>query len=155
METLPDKITATVQEVFSTMIMMEVAPETPTTGDINPLLESVSGLIGLAGTHRGMLAIHLPAQLAKEVTGNFLGMTVESIDDDVRDAIGELANILGGNIKTHLSANGKDIKLSMPTTIYGEEYNYQSHEEGVAMVLPFITTTQTRFLVELTIKKEE
>lgn len=154
MENLPEKIATSVHEIFSSMVMMDIVSEAPIRGEINPLQNTITGMIGLAGTHKGMLAIHLPEMLAKKVTGNFLGMAVEEIDNDVQDAIGELANMLGGSIKAILSDNGKDIKLSMPSTICGQEYRFQSHLEGEAVVVPF-TADESQFLVELRIKKEE
>lgn len=48
------------------------------------------------------------------ITGSFLGMEVEAINADVEDAIGELANMLGGNVKTILLENGRNINLSLP-----------------------------------------
>lgn len=154
MENLPDKIMSSVHEIFSSMVMMDIVPGAPILGEINPLQNTITGMIGLAGTHKGMLAIHLPESLAKKVTGNFLGMEVEEIDDDVQDAIGELANMLGGSIKAVLTENGKDIKLSMPSTICGKEYQFQSHYEGESVIVPF-AAEDSKFLVELRIKQEE
>jgi chemotaxis protein CheX len=153
-ENLPDKIMASVQEIFSSMVVMDILPGAPILGEINPLQSTITGMIGLAGTHKGMLAIHLPEALAKKVTGNFLGMDVDEIDNDVQDAIGELANMLGGSIKAILSENGKDIKLSMPSTICGQEYRFQSHYEGESVIVPF-AAEDSQFLVELRIKKED
>lgn len=154
MENLHDKIMASVHEIFTSMVMMDIVPGAPLLGEINPLQSTITGMIGLAGTHKGMLAIHLPEALAKTVTGNFLGMEVEEIDGDVQDAIGELANMLGGSIKAVLSDNGKDIKLSMPSTISGKEYRFQSHYDGESVIVPF-AAADSQFLVELRIKKEE
>jgi chemotaxis protein CheX len=153
-ENLPDKITTSVHEIFSSMVMMDIVPGSPLRGEINPLQSTITGMIGLAGTHKGMLAIHLPETLAKKVTGNFLGMAVEEIDNDVQDAIGELANMLGGSIKAILSDNGKDIKLSMPSTICGQEYRFQSHYEGESVIVPF-AAEGSEFVVELRSKKED
>jgi chemotaxis protein CheX len=143
-----------VHEIFTSMVLMDIVPGDPIRSDINPLQSTITGMIGLAGTHKGMLAIHLPESLAKRVTGNFLGIEVEEIDNDVQDAIGELANMLGGSIKGILSDNGKDIKLSMPSTIWGKEYRFQSHYEGESVVVPF-AVEDSQFLVELRIIKEE
>ena len=154
MNQLSGKIIASVAEIFSSMIMLETKPGKPQQGEINPLQATVTGLVGLAGTHKGMLAVHIPEELAKTVTGNFLGMPIEQIDDDVQDAIGELANMLGGSLKSMLSENGKDIKLSMPSTIYGKEYRFQSLTTGESTVIPF-RTEGAQFLVELKIQKEE
>ena len=66
-------------------------------------------------------------------------MEVEEINDDVQDAIGEIANMLGGNLKTILSDRGKDIHLSLPSTIFGDEYAFSSQAEVDQVILPFQT----------------
>ena len=79
-------------------------------------------------------------------------MEVEEIGPDVEDAVGELANMLGGNIKTILSQNGRDIELSMPTTISGKEYDFQPTKDAEQVVIPFLTEAG-RFIVELQLEK--
>jgi chemotaxis protein CheX len=44
----------------------------------------------------------------------------ESVDDDVRDVLGELANMIGGNMKCGMTAG---VKLSMPTVLDGSDYD--------------------------------
>jgi len=85
-------IVAATEEIFSSMIMLEVSPGESFQREDSKLTDSVSGIVGLAGEIKGMLAIHLPKQAALDVTTAFLGMDVEEIDEDVCDAIGELAN---------------------------------------------------------------
>jgi chemotaxis protein CheX len=109
-------------------------------------------MIGLAGTHKGVLAIHIPNHVAIAITSSFLGMDVDEINDDVRDAVGELANMLGGNVKTILSQNGRDIDLSLPSTIAGHEYGFKATTDVDLVILPF-QTEQGRFLVELQLEK--
>jgi len=62
--------------------------------------------------------------------------------------------MLGGNLKAILTENGKDIKLSLPSTIFGQEYRFQSHAEGESVVIPF-AAEDSRFLVELRFTREE
>ncbi|WP_163339236.1 chemotaxis protein CheX [Desulfopila sp. IMCC35008] len=121
-----NRIIESAQEIFSTMIMMEVAVSDKEVSGSMSLVDSISGVIGLAGTHKGVLAIHLPIKVAMGITSSFLGMDVDEVNEDVEDAVGELANMLGGNLKTILSENGRDIDLSLPTTISGKEYEFQS-----------------------------
>jgi chemotaxis protein CheX len=129
------------------MIMLEVTPGDPYKRMDLSLKNSISGIIGMAGSIKGLLAIHLPNQTALEVTTAFLGMDVENIDDDVRDAIGELANMLGGSLKSALDPKGSDIKLSMPSTICGEEYSIESISNADVVTVPFELEGNT-FLIE-------
>jgi len=142
------------QEIFSSMIMLDVAAGEPFKRTNAPLQNSISGIIGLAGNTKGMLAIHLPQATALAVTAAFLGMEVEEIDEDVRDAIGELANMLGGSLKAVLDPSGSDIKLSMPSTVYGEEYSIDCLAEAENVAVPF-TFDSCSFVVELQVRTSD
>jgi chemotaxis protein CheX len=132
-----DKIIESIKEIFTGMVMMDVEPAGEPLASLGRLTNSITGMIGLAGTHKGVLAVHFPAPVALAVTSNFLGMEVESINEDVQDAVGEIANMLGGNLKTILSDRGKDIQLSLPSTISGDEYNFTSQADVDQVILPF------------------
>lgn len=147
-----EKIIESTHEIFSTMVMMEISVSDEKMADRRVLSDSISGIIGLAGTHKGVLAIHLPKIVAMAITGSFLGMEVTEVGADVEDAIGELANMLGGNVKTILSEKGRDIELSMPTTISGKEYDFQPTKDADQHIIPFITEAGG-FIVELQLEK--
>lgn len=146
-------IIASTQEIFSSMIMLDVTPGEPFIRNNDKLINSISGIVGLAGNTRGMLAIHMANPAALAVTTAFLGMAVEEIDDDVRDAIGELANMLAGSIKSILDPAGSDIKLSMPSAIYGEGYSVDCLAGAQAVTVPF-TFDGLGFLVELQLRND-
>lgn len=139
-------------EIFTTMVMMEVDPVPGFTKADGALIDSITGLIGFAGTHKGALAIHLPNQVALDITSNFLGMDVEGINEDVEDAVGEIANMIGGDIKSYLSGNGRDIDLSLPSTISGAQYDFQSNKNAEIFMTAF-NTTNGQFIVELQLEK--
>ena len=134
---LSNKIIEAAKEIFSTMVMMEISVNGTHLAKSIPLTESISGVIGLAGTHKGVLAIHIPNKVAMAITGSFLGMEVDEINEDVEDAVGELANMLGGNVKAILSEKGKDIDLSLPTTITGQQYDFQPTKDAERIIIPF------------------
>jgi chemotaxis protein CheX len=134
------------------MIMMEIEVSSEEPGGDRALKDSISGIIGLAGKRKGVLAIHLPKEVAMAITGSFLGMDVTEINEDVEDAVGELANMLGGNIKTILSERGRDIELSMPSTISGQHYDFQSTKDAERIAIPFICEAG-KFCVDLQLEK--
>lgn len=150
--TLQAKVIEAAQEIFSTMVMMEVSAVEGTPDGLSSFQDSISGVIGLTGTHKGVLAIHLPHVVAMAITGSFLGMDVDSINEDVEDAVGELANMMGGNVKSILSEKGRDIELSMPTTIQGKRYEFEPTREVERLVIPF-TSENGDFSIELQLEK--
>jgi chemotaxis protein CheX len=110
-------------------------------------------MVGLAGTYTGILSLHCPIPLALKVTGNMLGMDVDEMCEDVNDALGEIANMLGGYVKQVLSKGGLDINLSIPTVISGEEYSINAMSDSNCVAIPFIFDGE-RFLVSLKLEKE-
>lgn len=144
-------ITDATKEIFETMIMLDITPGNPLEESVKSFTCSVSGVIGLAGTCQGMLAIHTPDVVAKAITSSFLGMDVDEVNEDVTDAIGELANMLAGSIKMALDEAGKDVTVSIPSCIHGEEYSMDCVADADWVVVPF-TITSGQFLVELQLK---
>ncbi|MBM9537443.1 chemotaxis protein CheX [Desulfobulbus alkaliphilus] len=134
---ISEKLIESTVEIFTGMVMMEISVAGEPLSSLGSLQHSITGMVGLAGTHKGVLAVHFPNQVAKEVTSSFLGVEVDEINEDVQDAIGEIANMLGGNLKTILSDRGKDIQLSLPSTISGEKYSFTSQTEVDQVILPF------------------
>ena len=147
-----DKIIESTVEIFTGMVMMDISVAGEPMTELGQLKHSITGMIGLAGTHKGVLAVHFPNQVAMDVTGSFLGMEVDEINADVQDAIGEIANMLGGNLKTILSDRGKDIQLSLPSTISGEQYSFSSQLDVDQIILPFQAPAGV-FYVELELER--
>jgi len=144
---IQDKMIESTKEIFSSMVMMEI--NVKEIMDVHgPLHDTITGMIGLAGTHKGVLAVHIPYSVAMAITSSFLMMDVTEINEDVHDAVGEIANMLGGNIKTILSENGRDIDLSLPTTIAGSEYSFSSDKEVEKVIVEF-DTGKGCFMVEM------
>lgn len=148
---IQDKLIESTKEIFSSMVMMEISVK-EVAKEQGALHDTITGMIGLAGTHKGVLAVHIPYTVAMKITSSFLMMDVTEINDDVHDAIGEIANMLGGNVKTILSENGRDIDLSLPSTIAGAEYSFTSDKEVDKVIVEFDTGNGC-FLVEMDLEK--
>lgn len=141
-------IISATKDVFSTMVMMELESGIPLIGKGGEIISNISSMLGLGGGVRGVLAIHCPAHVAKSITGAFLGMDVEELNDDVKDAIGELTNMVAGNLKIFFAQSGIDIKLAIPTAIIGESYHTSGVFGATRVVVPF-TNDSGLFWIEL------
>ena len=141
------------KEVFSTMVMMDLEDQYPLADPVSKFHCSVTSMVGLAGTYTGILSIHCPQSFALRITSNMLGMDIDEVGEDVNDALGEIANMLGGYVKQILSKGGLDINLSIPTVISGEDYSVNSMSDSDCVIIPF-TNEGERFLVGLKLRKE-
>lgn len=115
---IAEHITLIVSNVLDTMLALKVAPATA------GLLPSnrISGAIGVAGDQiTGTIYVHLPETLAHEVTRALLQASPGQIagDSDVHDLVGELANMIGGGLKSKLCDADIFCAMSTPSVIRG------------------------------------
>ncbi len=136
------------QEVFSAMVFIDIQPCAAEVSKEYEVASDLTSLIGLAGDMRGLLGIHCSENAAKSITGGMLGMDVEEMDDDVKDAIGEIANMVAGGIKDHLIGDNVKVQLAIPTTTIGKSLRTSGIPGGARIVIPF-TLPEGSFNIEL------
>ena len=120
---LARKLMHDVKDIFGTMVGLEDLLHLPIQIDpVTNFTDCISSMVGLAGHYNGLVSLHMPSKLAIRATCSMLGMDVAEAGDDVNDALGEIANMIAGSFKQHLSKGGMDIHLSTPSVVYGKEY---------------------------------
>ena len=80
---------------------------------------TVSSLVHIDGSWQGAVLVQLPLSLATAVTGAMLQGEDVPDADEVRDAIGEVANMMAGNLKALLP---QPSRISLPTVVFGRDY---------------------------------
>lgn len=106
-----------VESIYSTMLDQPIRALDP----VAPALtDKVTSSVYLEGSWNGGVALQCSHRYACLVAARFLGIDPpEKVNDDVRDVLGELANMIGGNLK---SCMGTDVRLSLPSVIDGSNY---------------------------------
>ena len=80
----------------------------------------VTGCVLIAGAWKGAVVLDCTETLARRVTGIMFGIDPARItEDEIRDALGELTSITGGNIKGLMPGPST---LSMPAVVMGRDY---------------------------------
>ena len=111
-------ICTSVVEVFATMLGSELQVGEPIE-DADPLLPAeVVSLLGLTGAFTGALALQCGREHARDLTARFLGADGHEIEslDEIRDAVGELVNMIGGKFKTAIGSE-EPIEITLPTVV--------------------------------------
>ncbi len=100
------------EEVWGTFLGAEdpLLPAPP--GDLQT---GWSAAVTVSGAWEGMISIEVPTTMAEEVTRRMLAVD-ETQDEDVADAVGELVNMIGGNIKSLMPGPSA---LSLPVVAAG------------------------------------
>jgi chemotaxis protein CheX len=82
----------------------------------------ISGIIGLSGETSGSVAISLKDLTAFRVTEVLTGIKHTSFDADVTDTVGEIINIIAGNVKQYFSEEMR-VKISLPFIVRGKAHS--------------------------------
>lgn len=130
-------ITSTVN-ALSTMAFITPQRGTPKLKQKDEAIEAdISAVIGLAGDANGWVAIGLDKSLAMKIAENMLGETKTYIDADVRDAVGEIVNMIAGGAKAEMSQKGFTFKIAIPTVVVGDNHQLSQMKNMAYMVIPF------------------
>ena len=106
-------------EVFETMIFMDLEHSIDTEQQITE--DSLLSSITFKGDLDGCLSICCTSDCAKSIGRNMLGMDPEENikQEDTYDALGEVANMVMGSIKTKIQQNAANISVSIPMVVSG------------------------------------
>lgn len=107
--------------VLTTMANYEVAASNDT---YRPGKGRVTCAVSFAGLWKGMVLIECPLSMAFRITAAFMRVPEPStFNDDVSDSMGELVNMIGGNLKGVLP---QGVILSMPAVVEGSDYSFRT-----------------------------
>ncbi len=124
-------VSESVIDVFDTMLSAKLE----ITDTISPdSLEKVRnvGSVSFAGDATGMVSIHVGDNFSRELAADMLGMEIEELesDEEIRDMLGELSNIVGGNLKSTFTDAGLVCALSTPSFTTGADFKIESLNMG-------------------------
>jgi len=140
-------------EVFRTMFSIEAKPGTPRLKGTPYPTADITGIIGFSGEAQGSISLSFPESTALKLVSVLFGTTMEKVDMEVADAIGELANIVAGNAKKGVN-NGYQLSISLPQVVIGKNHVLSVQSTIPIVVIPF-SSPLGDFVVEFCLKKTE
>lgn len=86
--------------------------------------EHVAGAVGLTGAYNGMIYLYASAVFSRCITCRMLSMPDAEIEgeDMINDVMGELANMVAGQIKTKLDNQGNGCMMTIPSVVRGTDF---------------------------------
>jgi chemotaxis protein CheX len=115
-------------EVFSTMMGVGCAP---VGNEAKVDRETISAVIGLAGALSGSLVLHTSGAAAMRIAERMTGIETAEVDGMVRDAIGEVCNMVAGAWKGFDKELASGCLLSTPTVVAGSSYELFSQRAPI------------------------
>jgi len=116
-------------EVFSTMLMIDVkTQESFVKDEKNVSTDLISSLHFFGDQYMGKIAIFSSAAVACNIANSMLGTDTTDVNDEVKDGMGELVNMIAGVAKVKLTDTLGDMHLLTPWVIAGRHLSIASSD---------------------------
>ena len=88
----------------------------------------IMGTVDFAGDVMGSTQILTGETLARIITSKMSERPLEEIkdEDEIKDVVGEMCNIVGGNLKAGFCDSGLTCNISPPSIIYGNDFKVEN-----------------------------
>ena len=128
---------ASLNNTFLTMLECEVRRGKITLKNENAPWYDVSGIVGLSGKAIGTVVISLSKSVALKAASVMLLHEKSEIDDEVIDAVGELANMVTGAGKAEFEEY--QLMASLPNVVTGRSHEVRFPSNVAPICVPFET----------------
>lgn len=139
-----DQVYAIAEEVFAAMIDGEPGHLLPWDGEVPVPADPLVAWVDVHGEITGRAAVSTDTPTAHELTRALLGMGPDEAvgPEDLVDAFGEVANVVGGNVKSLLPSQGTltlpqvaSALPAVPDTAIGHELRLDWHGRAIVVVV--------------------
>ncbi len=138
-EALAQDISAAVVNAMRSTFGVAVVPGTFEVGEgMVSLVGDVSGVIGMVQSHlEGTLTLCLTYETVRNILPQVVGKSVSITHEMAVDAVGEITNMIFGQIKSSLAQRGYHMKLGIPCVVSGKGHFVSQFHRGRYMIVPF------------------
>lgn len=108
---------------------------------IQDLPIAIAGVMNISTeSFNGSIALAFPEEVFLRIYESLSGENHVKINDEIKDAAGELLNIIFGSAKTVLNEEfGFTLSPTLPTVLSGDKIKIRQHSKQQVIVLPFKT----------------
>ena len=119
MQISQEQVMELTREIWGNMLGVDVNLADPS-HEATPHDRVIVGCVQIAGAWEGAVRLDCSAGLARRAAAGFLGLPPAGVsDDEMCDAVGELANMSAGSVKSLLVPN---CHLSLPSVVDGKDF---------------------------------
>jgi chemotaxis protein CheX len=140
-------------EVFEKMVVRHLTQGTPIEGNAMGPRANVVATVSFAGAESGIVAFYSTKVAACEIAGALMGMDPAEMNGDMPDAIGEVANMIAGSLRTKMKDAGTPCGISIPTVTVGSDF-YTKYVSDVRRILCPFKMGEHEIFVELVLQKQ-
>jgi len=136
---LAQDITHAVTQTLGKTFAVEVKPGRYTVGEGSVQLNGdVSGIVGIIQEKlEGTMTACFSIESIRKLVPRLLSSEVEVTQEIAMDAVGELTNMIFGQMKTQMNERGHHVRFGLPTVVRGPGHFISHLHDGQYMIVPF------------------
>lgn len=108
----------------------------------------VTGVIGLIGASRGSISVTFTEECILDIVSKMFGEEMTELNEEIRDAVGEISNMISGYARRILDGSGKSLQAAIPTVVMGKNHTLSHMTIRPIIAIPF-TTDHGSFTIEV------
>ena len=97
----------------------------------------VSAVIGLTGDVKGTISVSFTENSILSIVSKMFGEEIREINEDIKDAVGEIANMISGQARQSLEKLDRNLKAAIPTVVMGKNHSINHITDEKIVAIPF------------------
>ncbi len=107
------------ETLFKTMVAMDLKYDSSVLAEETFIQADISGFVSFMGKYHGTVGIFCSKEFALKIASSMLMEEMTEVTADVIDTVGEIANMIAGNVKTKITESYGEMELSVPVVMLG------------------------------------
>ncbi len=137
--------------VLKTMVHLEPAVGKPYIKKEFTTKGDISGIVGIVGDTEGSLCLSFSKDCILYIVSKLFGEEQHELNEEVKDAVGELTNVISGDARRRLEEAGYRFQGAIPSVICGPNHEIKHMTKGPILAIPF-STPAGNFIMEICFK---
>ncbi|MCP3925937.1 MAG: chemotaxis protein CheX [Desulfobacterales bacterium] len=144
--------------IVATLSVLETSSSI-TTNPLDPYVKKddvalgcVTGLINLNGEYTATVAITFTDSCILKIVSNMFGEEITKVDEDIFDAVGELSNMIAGQVSLTITEFGESLKATFDKVLSDNNHKIEHIVQKPVLAVPF-STESGEFTIEVSFKE--
>ncbi len=120
-EDISKDIVSVTKTLFETMIMLDLKFNSATLTTETHIKSDVAAMVSFMGKYHGIVGLFCSEKFSLKIASSMLMEEMPDFTSEVVDAVGELSNMIAGNVKTIITDNYGEMELSIPMILVAND----------------------------------
>lgn len=138
--------------VLDTLAKVKAQPGKPYLKKDKMARGDVTGVIGLTGKARGTVSVSFTEKCILAVVSSMFSEPFTELNEEIRDAVGEISNMISGQARRKLEEEGLSLSAAIPTVVMGKNHSLSHFTTYPVIAIPF-TTEAGEFTIEVSFEE--